>query len=114
MFLPSQQLGKSRMRSRLLPPGQIGYFVVSRFSKPGQVPLGLAFFGPFPAGLASPVVVFRVVGIGAALGAGLARNLVCGGFGPRVFPKFWSGAPPFFLPSLPFLVMSRSTGQKYA
>src|SRR5260370_33402934 len=67
MFVPSQQLGKSRMRSTLLLPGQSGYFVVVRSSKPVQVHWALALTPAWLAALALTVMARRNDGIAATV-----------------------------------------------
>src|SRR5687768_398444 len=55
VFLPSQQPGKSAIRTVWLPRGHSGYFVVTRFSNPLQVHLALALAPPLVDDFASPV-----------------------------------------------------------
>src|SRR5438105_481968 len=73
VFLPSQQPGKSLMRSTLLPCGQITYVLVSRFSNPLHVQDDRALAGPRLVGFASPVSSRRNLGIGTTLVVGLPR-----------------------------------------
>src|SRR5438067_2362630 len=95
VFLPSQQLGKSWMRSTLLPPGQIGYLSMIRFSNPVQVHAGRVFFVPLTAGLASPESAFRNCGIAVTASAALPRKvrIACSGsmIVPSLLPTCWSG-----------------------
>src|SRR4051812_36142795 len=76
MFLPSQQLGKSWMRSTLLPSGQIGYLLITVFrSNPPQLQDSRAFLVPLTDTLASPVSTRRNLGIAPTSLIGLPRKV---------------------------------------
>ena len=94
VFLPSQQLGNSRIRWIWLPCGHSGYFVVVRFVSPLHVHLARALAGPLVSAFASPVMTRRNCGIAQTFAWLLPPNSSRTDAGFRMTPTLPSLPPP--------------------
>src|SRR6476660_1074581 len=107
-LVPSQQLGKFRVRTTRLPCGHSGYLSVSwRFSKPVQLHDALALATPLVKDLASPMMTRRVDGIAVTLDVGLPPKTSCTEVACRMVPVLPSASGASLAERV------RRTGQKY-